>query len=35
MQWPEGLILPDTELEFNKQNDQAFDSLIDFGPLIT
>ncbi len=30
MQWPEGLIAPDRELELDKQNDQALDSLIDF-----
>ncbi len=30
MQWPEGLIAPDKELELDKQNDQALDSLIDF-----
>ncbi len=27
---PEGLIAPDRELEFDKQNDQALDSSIDF-----
>ncbi len=27
---PEGLIAPDRELELDKQNDQALDSLIDF-----
>ncbi len=30
MQWPEGLIAPDRELELDKQNDQALDSSIDF-----
>ncbi len=29
------LIAPDRELELNKWNDQAFDSLIDFSLLIT
>ncbi len=29
-QWPEGLIAPDRELELDKYNDQALDSLIDF-----
>ncbi len=27
---PEGLIIPDRELELDKLNDQALDSLIDF-----
>ncbi len=35
MQWPEGLIVPDKELELDKQNDQALDSLIDFIFLFT
>ncbi len=30
MQWPQGLIAPDRELELDKQNDQAFNSSIDF-----
>ncbi len=30
-----GLITPDRELELDKQNDQALDSLIDFSLLIT
>ncbi len=30
MQWPEGLIAPDRELELDKYNDQALNSFIDF-----
>ncbi len=30
MQWPEGLIAPDKELELDKYNNQALDSSIDF-----
>ncbi len=31
----EGLITPDRELELDKSNDQALDSLIDFSLFIT
>ena len=30
MQWPKGLIAPHKKLELHKENNQAFDSLIDF-----
>ncbi len=30
MQQPEGLIVPDRELELDKQNDQALDNSINF-----
>ncbi len=35
MQWLEGLIALDRELELDKYNDQALDSLINFCFLIT
>ena len=34
MQWLEGLIVSDRELELDKWNDQAFDYLIDLSFLI-
>ena len=34
MQWLEGMIVLDKELEINKKNDQALDSLINFSFFI-